>query len=162
MSPRIPIAATLLGALVLAACTNSASNGSPTGLSGAAAPEGTPRINYEMPVNPTEGPEVLPTATSEATPSPREAAVQLVTEAYAKELGVAPDEVTLVSAESVEWPNSAMGCPEPGGNYLQMITPGFKVVVAHAEARATYHTSDGSMGPIQWVRCDAAGGGSTR
>lgn len=36
---------------------------------------------------------------------------------------------TLVSAESITWSDSSLGCPKPGMMYSQVITPGAKVVV---------------------------------
>jgi hypothetical protein len=49
--------------------------------------------------------------------------------AIARELGVAPEAVSIVSLEPVAWPDSALGCPQPGEVYLDVITPGYRVVV---------------------------------
>lgn len=57
--------------------------------------------------------------------------------------------VVLVSA--VDWTDSALGCPEPGRMYAQVITPGYKIVISAAGTTATYH-SDRSD---RVVRCDA-------
>jgi hypothetical protein len=36
----------------------------------------------------------------------------------------------VVTAEAVEWPNGALGCPEPGMMYTQVIVPGYHVVLS--------------------------------
>lgn len=45
------------------------------------------------------------------------------------------------SVERVNWNNSSLGKPEPGSYYLQVITPGFKLVLDSDGAFHTYHTS---------------------
>lgn len=43
--------------------------------------------------------------------------------------GTDPSGATIVQAEAVEWSDGALGCPEPGMLYPQVITPGYQVVV---------------------------------
>ena len=43
--------------------------------------------------------------------------------------GREPAEVTVVSAESVTFPDGGLGCPEPEMLYTQVLTPGYHVVV---------------------------------
>ena len=43
--------------------------------------------------------------------------------------GVTPDQVKVVSAESMTFPDGGLGCPEPGMAYTQMVVDGFKIVV---------------------------------
>ena len=45
------------------------------------------------------------------------------------------------SVEKVEWNDSSLGNPEPGAFYLQVITPGFKMVLESGGQFHTYHTS---------------------
>lgn len=59
-------------------------------------------------------------------------------------LGTEALEVTV--AEAVEWPDGALGCPEPGVSYTQAITPGYRVVVAGAGRGLDYRLkSDGAF-----------------
>jgi hypothetical protein len=68
----------------------------------------------------------------------------------AEELGVAVDEVNVVSAEPREWPDSSLGCPQEGQLYLQVITPGYLVTVSAGGEEITFHTDlNGNV-----VRCD--------
>lgn len=76
---------------------------------------------------------------------------------FAAATGVAPEEVTVVSVSPATWPDSSLGCSEPGQSYLQVLTPGYRVTLAAGEERATYHTSDGSTGQVRAVRCGGAG-----
>jgi hypothetical protein len=36
---------------------------------------------------------------------------------------------TVTKAEAVEWPDGALGCPELGVMYVQVVTPGYQVVL---------------------------------
>lgn len=45
----------------------------------------------------------------------------------AEELDVPVSEVTVLSVRAVEWPDSSIGCPQPGQAYLQVLTPGHKI-----------------------------------
>lgn len=49
-------------------------------------------------------------------------------------------EVTLVSAEHTKWPDASLGNPQPGMAYAQVITPGYKIVLASGGANYEYHT----------------------
>jgi hypothetical protein len=89
------------------------------------------------------------------------AAVQAAVDAFAAELEVLPESIRVVEVTAVDWPNSALGCPKPGEHYLPVIIPGYIVKLEAGEdaeyATATYHTSDGTVGPLRVVRCDGSG-----
>lgn len=64
----------------------------------------------------------------------------------AKFLEVAEEEVEIVSSEAVDWPSSALGAPEEGKLYFQMVTPGFKVTYRAEGKTYEVHTNqDGSQ-----------------
>ena len=52
-------------------------------------------------------------------------------EALAEKLGIAADVPQLIVFEPVDWPDTSLGCPEPGKVYAQVITPGFRLVFEH-------------------------------
>ena len=52
---------------------------------------------------------------------------------------VSPDAITIVSFEEVVWRDSSLGCPQPGMQYLQVLTDGFKVVMTIDGERFDYH-----------------------
>ena len=54
-------------------------------------------------------------------------------------LGVTEDAIELVEAQTVRWPDSSLGCPEPGKYYLQALRPGTRVVLRAAGRLYHYH-----------------------
>jgi hypothetical protein len=57
----------------------------------------------------------------------------------ATRLGVEGDSLEVVVAEAVEWPDTSMGCPQPGETYAQVITPGYHVVLRAGDEAYNYH-----------------------
>lgn len=50
------------------------------------------------------------------------------------------DAITVVSATEQQWSDGAMGCPQPGQMYTQMIVPGYRVVLQASGNRYAYHS----------------------
>lgn len=50
------------------------------------------------------------------------------------------DAITVVSATEQQWSDGAMGCPQPGQMYTQMIVPGYRVVLQASGDRYAYHS----------------------
>ncbi|GBD08231.1 hypothetical protein HRbin22_00464 [Candidatus Thermoflexus japonica] len=63
----------------------------------------------------------------------------------AARLGVPAAEIQVVEARAVTWPDSSLGCPEPGRMYLQVLTPGYRIVLEVRGQRYAYHA--GRQGP---------------
>jgi hypothetical protein len=70
------------------------------------------------------------------------AIVERVVAAAAARLHVDGSLVQVVRWQHVEWPNRSLGCPQPGAVYLQMITPGWLVVVESSGQTLEYHTDE--------------------
>jgi hypothetical protein len=62
----------------------------------------------------------------------------------AARLRVAPDAIRVVSARSVSWSSSAVGCPRPDVMYATVITPAYEIVLA--ANGTTYHYHGGEAG----------------
>jgi hypothetical protein len=77
----------------------------------------------------------------DAQPADSAAPVDAARADLAERLGVDESTIAVVSAESVNWPNSALGCPEPGRAYSQVVTPGYRIVLAVDGATYAYHAS---------------------
>ena len=58
----------------------------------------------------------------------------------AARLGSAAGQLSVERVERREWPNSGLGCPQPGMMYAQVITPGYLIVVSGGGKRLEYHT----------------------
>jgi heat shock protein HslJ len=76
--------------------------------------------------------------------------VELARQALAKDLGIETAAIRLTRMEEVEWRDSSLGCPKPGMNYLQVITPGHLIVLEAQGRSYEYHTDTGK----RVVRCD--------
>lgn len=56
-----------------------------------------------------------------------------------------PGDITVVSEENVTWPDSSLGCPEPGMGYTQVLTDGVRIVLELDGVQYPYH-GGGSRG----------------
>lgn len=70
------------------------------------------------------------------------AVVELARADLAKNLGINPDTITVREATAVEWPNPGLGCPQRGVFYIQVITPGYKILL-EANGKVYDYRSDG-------------------
>ena len=82
------------------------------------------------------------------TPSPPDA-LALAKAMLISKLGVNSDDVLVLSAEQVEWPSTALGCPEPGVGYAAVIVSGWKFTLAHGGQRYTYHSDESGSTVIE-------------
>jgi hypothetical protein len=82
-----------------------------------------------------------------AAPAGAATALAAVRQDLARRLSLAEAQITLIRAEPVDWPDSSLGCPQPGMMYLQMVTPGYRLVLAAGGATVAsqieYHTDTG-------------------
>lgn len=86
-----------------------------------------------------------------AAPAVRAAAARA-----ARDAGVPIEAVTIADVGEVTWPSSALGCPEQGGMYLQVLTPGYRVTTVANGTRRVYHTDRGGEGRAVVVSCAPA------
>jgi hypothetical protein len=61
----------------------------------------------------------------------------------ADERGITEEEIEVIRAEEVEWPDGALGCPEEGEMYTQAIVPGYLVVLEVDGEEIFYHGAQG-------------------
>ena len=128
---------TLAALLLLTACGSTSASPTativpeqPTAVTTDPAPEPTPTPQEATPEPPAvEDPDVYPEP------------VRLAIDAAAGEAGVDPDDVTVVSVQEREWPSTALGCPQPGFSYAQVVTPGFLVLLLIDDVEYEYHTN---------------------
>ena len=95
-------------------------------------------------ISPTQVIQEETVAVNPTIPSPSDSALQgLVMQAkedLAGRLSVGVDQIGLVEAKAVEWPDASLGCPEPGRVYAQVITPGYRIVLEASGERYEYHS----------------------
>ncbi|TVR34237.1 MAG: hypothetical protein EA388_09415 [Nitriliruptor sp.] len=63
---------------------------------------------------------------------------------------VDPDDIEVVTAEAVTWPDGAIGCPEPDMMYTQALVEGYRIVLSVDGEEVAYHGEDGG----DPARCD--------
>ena len=82
-------------------------------------------------------------ATGVPIPSPLDPAVQQIVaqarENLSQRLGVGVDQVEPGEAQAVAWPDTSLGCPQPGMAYAQVITPGYRIVLTAGGKTYEYH-----------------------
>jgi hypothetical protein len=100
------------------------------------APPSTPTLSV-TPLPPESSPASSPLPGTAMDPSS-----PLVTDAVAdlaRHLDVSPDDVTVVAAREVTWPDGSLGCPEPGMMYTQALVDGTLVVLEANGQLYEYH-----------------------
>lgn len=63
-------------------------------------------------------------------------------EDLSRRLGVTRDQIQVRVVERAEWPDSSLGCPEPGKAYAQVITPGYRIVMEAQGKTYEYHSDE--------------------
>lgn len=69
----------------------------------------------------------------------QEEAVRLAKQHLALRLSIPVEEITVVSVEKVDWPDTSLGLPEPDKVYAQVIVPGFKISLRASGQDYLYH-----------------------
>lgn len=77
-----------------------------------------------------------------SAPAPEDAAavVALAKADLALRIGIDQEQIAVVSVKAVTWPDTGLGCPEPGMFYAQVLTPGYRILLSHAGVQYTYHS----------------------
>ncbi|MEE6281511.1 hypothetical protein [Georgenia sunbinii] len=151
---RAVLAATAVAVTLLAGCGDGAEEPTDPGTTAppttqAPSPGGTatpsPGGTATSPPGGTEAPTAPGGGPSADSPEVVAAVADL-----AEHLGIAPDDVSVVSLESVTWPDGSLGCPQPGMSYTQALVPGTRLVLGAEGAEYAYHA--GSEPDL--TRCD--------
>lgn len=95
--------------------------------------------------SPTEpAPSAKPTTPSPPALIEQKTLQDLIAEAradLAEHLLISQSEITIKEAQSVTWNDSSLGCPEPGMMYLQVLTPGYKILLEANDQEYDYRAS---------------------
>jgi hypothetical protein len=73
-------------------------------------------------------------------PTEAQAVVDLVLQDAATRLGVDASALSVSAIEAVDWPDASLGCPEEGGVYAQVVSPGYQITVTDGTTSLEYHT----------------------
>ena len=96
----------------------------------------------EIPVSPTEGDatqmnQPFPTSSNSISQNLIERAKEDLTQ----RLSISMTEIILVEVVEVEWSDSSLDCPQPGMEYLQVITPGYRIQLESGGNIYEYHSN---------------------
>ncbi len=81
-----------------------------------------------------------------------EAATLASKQALAQLLGIAVEQVAVVSTESVTWPDTCMGVYNAGLDCQQFAKPGYRILLSSNNQVYEYHTNtDGTPSPSVWT-----------
>jgi hypothetical protein len=105
-----------------------------------------------LPVTETPSPTPLLRPVDLETPTPDAAATPTVSDPVAAELvalaqrrlaqdlGLPAQRVRLVEVTAVIWPDTSLGCPEPGETYAQGTFDGYRIVLSASDQEYIFHT----------------------
>ena len=156
----LPRTIALLSALALLAGCGGVEPSSPEPTATALPPPASPTPAPTLPASATPRP-ATPTPTVEleeepvmSTPSPEPTPpsgsgplVEQARQDLAQRLDIAPAEIEVVSMESVVWPDSSLGCPQPGMAYTQVLRDGYRIQL-RAGGKIYFYHGGGSRGPF--------------
>ena len=102
----------------------------------------TPLPESQRPISiPTQS-DPNPMLPTNSTPSPEsEKLVEIAKDDLAQRLSISTTQINLVEFEEVEWSDSSLGCPQPGMEYLQVITPGYRLLFESSGGQYEYHSN---------------------
>ena len=66
----------------------------------------------------------------------------------AERLGVGADDIEVLAAYLVVWPDTSLGCPQPDMMYLQVLTDGSVILLGSGGAVFRYHTGGDQFEPF--------------
>jgi hypothetical protein len=86
--------------------------------------------------------------TETATPEPSiepglQPAIAQAQADLARHLQVSADQISVISAQSVTWPDRSLGCPQPGMSYLQVLVDGVLIRLRVGGQVYEYHGGGG-------------------
>jgi hypothetical protein len=117
----------------------------------ACSPMSTQNPSASMTSLPSEAVEETPVMNKVPVPTPLDPSLgKIVTQVknnLAQRLGIEPEQIELVEAASVTWPDGSMGCPKPGMAYTQVQVDGLLIRLRAKDRIYEYH-SGGARAPF--------------
>ena len=62
-------------------------------------------------------------------------------------LNITPESIQVLEAKNVTWPDGSLGCPQPGRQYIQVLSDGAYILL-HADGKNYPYHSGGSRPPF--------------
>ncbi len=120
---------------IMSGCNQMITPNTPTGAIGVTE---TPAIfNSPIAGEPTQ---MNPSLSTPADPASQRL-IEKAKEDLAQRLSISSTQINLVEMTEVEWSDSGLGCPQPGMDYLQVITPGYLIRLEVNARIYEYHSN---------------------
>jgi hypothetical protein len=98
-----------------------------------------------IPAQPTQGDELqMNPFLSTPSASGLEALIEKAKEDLAQRLSISTSDIVLVDAKEVVWSDGSLGCPQPGMMNIQVLTPGYLIVLEYDNKKHEYHANNGT------------------
>ena len=101
-----------------------------------------PRIISTINPNEDQQPKKSPTPTDPLSAAENQLAT-LAKEDLSQRLGIPIEDIELLSLENVTWPDGALGCPESGVAYIQVLREGTRILMRVGKRTYPYHSGGG-------------------
>lgn len=88
---------------------------------------------------------MAPSSTSSPSISAPQNLIEIAREDLAQRLSLSISQIDLVDAKEVIWPDSSLGCPQPGMAYADVLTPGYMIILKAGDKEYEYHASKGTF-----------------
>ncbi|NJN16769.1 MAG: hypothetical protein HC822_11105 [Oscillochloris sp.] len=136
--------------------TSEAVNIAPTPITPSATPAAAnsdqSQEDSAMPQRPSDPQNTSPNVNPALAPLVDQARADL-----AARLSIAADQIETIEAQAVIWPDGSIGCPEPGVNYMQVLTEGAFISLRASGTIYNYHSGRGR----EPFYCASSGGAPT-
>ena len=90
-----------------------------------------------IPTSIPEEPDMTPDTPVDAS---AEKMIELVRSHLAEKVGMATEQILLSEVKAVVWRDASLGCPKPAVDYIQVETPGYRIVLEAGGNTYNYHT----------------------
>jgi hypothetical protein len=146
---RTTLFLTPLLALLLVACTPAITDPypAPPATGGVVEGEGSAPPQGSLTALPLVPELIITEESMTGTPPPIlagfEGLVDLARTDLAQRLGIAAEEIEVLEARAVVWPDGSLGCPRPGLLYPQVQVEGARILLAVGKQKYAYHSGGG-------------------
>ena len=99
----------------------------------------TEEISTVPPENPIQLASTAETTDMTSNPIPVDKFVKIAKQDLADGLKISVEQISLIEAIEITWPDAALGCPSPGKVYAQGLVPGYRVRLEVNGVEYNYH-----------------------
>ena len=83
---------------------------------------------YSISTDWEDNPTMTPTPLTPVSPQLQNL-IDKAMEDLAQRLSISASQINIIDAREVVWPNSSLGCPQPGMMYAEVLTPGYLILL---------------------------------